>query len=99
MDLDDRTALDGIRCQVGRRAVEESEATGPPVALCVDIGTSIEQYIKHLATANPGNYRCVESSDRIVDPRFHLRMLFEKLGEQYRVVLGKRVLEQLHRIA
>src|SRR6266478_1601342 len=71
MNLHDRTALNRIHCQFGCRAVEESEATGPPAALCVDVGTSFEQYIKHLAAANSGNDRCVESSDRIVDPCLH----------------------------
>ena len=99
MNPHDRTALNRIPCQFGCRAVEQSEATGPPAALCIDVSTSFEQHLKHLAAANPGNNRCIESSDRIVDPRLHLRILFEKSGEQNRVMLSKRLLEQLHRIA
>src|SRR5437667_5427321 len=99
MNLNDRTALNRVHCQFGRRAVQESEATGPPTALCVDICAGFEQYIEHLTAANPGDHRCIESSDRIIDPRLDLRMLFEKSGEQNRVVLGKRLLEQHHRIA
>ena len=75
--------------------MEESEAAGPPTALRVDVSARLEQDVKHLTGAHPGNQGGIKCGDGIVDLRSQFGTLFEQPAEQNRVLFGKRLLELL----
>ncbi len=99
MHIHHRALFNGVRGQLRLGAMQQPEPARPPAALGIDVGACFQEHIQHLPTAHPGNERRIERRDGLIDFRFVLRMTFEQLAEPGRVVLGKRPLEQLERVA
>src|SRR6185503_9131019 len=81
--------------------VDGMEATGPPMALLVDVGAGAQQYVDHLAVAplrGDDERRLAKAvlRKRRVDLRFQIGLRGQDAG-QYRRVIRSNGLEQRHR--
>ena len=66
MSVHDRTAGNGIGCQLRLRTVEQAETTRPPATPRVDVRACVEQHIEHLFASRVDNHRGIESRRRRV---------------------------------